>query len=137
MNPKPFITNHAIDRFKERFAHKYPNLDSNNKREVINKICQILNEAKEDKSYLNDSLHLVNLYEKYGYGNHFRFMCNQGIVFVATKLEKGDFIVTCYSQEIDKHIAKHHKFSKKQKKHNFENVIALEDAKAKGWNIGL
>ena len=130
------ITKHAMQRFEERFAQNYSDFDPNQRNYIPTKMRKILEGATENKSFLNNSCYLLNLYENYGYDRKYRFMCNEGIVFVLVKDKKEEFVVTCHPQ--NKYFVEHTKYTgKKKNKFKPENVISLEDAKAKGWQIGL
>ena len=81
---------------------------------------QLLEQADESKSFINNSGFMCWYYEKYGYDKRFQFLVNDGMLFVVV-IEKGrKVVVTCV--EAKTHMAgkavlasRRKKFRKKKK----------------------
>lgn len=94
MNTKYLLTYHAVERLQERFpviCAKQPELKNwkreaglNHLRPLFDKM--ILN-SQENKSYINNSLYMIKLYEKYGYNAEYQFLelKEMDILFILTK----------------------------------------------------
>jgi hypothetical protein len=88
-------THHVIDRLKERFDF---NWEWDNRYEVYKQLDVILNDSKEDRSYLNNTKFLLYLRDLYGYDEQYEFMANAeyNLLFVAIR-ERGKKVVkTCW-----------------------------------------
>jgi len=88
-------TNHVITRIKERFDFDW---DWSDYLEVCKQLDKILEDSKEDKSYINDTKFLFYLQDLYGYDEQYEFRASSehNILFVVIK-ERGKKIVkTCY-----------------------------------------
>ena len=137
---RPFyiFTKHAIERFKERFQGKFREVDFGSKDSIRKKMLELLLEARENKSFRNNHRFMDHVYQKYGYDNVFKFMCNGGVTFVIIpKPGIGrENIVTCFDGTHDRVVNRHKKF-KKKKKSQEKNLIDLDMAMGFGWNIGL
>ena len=73
--PSVRFTNHAVDRFKERF----PQLIEDSPTKAL--ACHFY-AAQTDNSFKNNSLFMMKLGEKYGYDAVFDFRVTDDIVFV-------------------------------------------------------
>jgi hypothetical protein len=88
------LTHHCVERLRERFPHiadKYVELrewkrgdNFSNVKKVMN---IILNESEENKSFLNNSVEMIKIYEKYGYDNEYKIyeLRNEEILFIFSK----------------------------------------------------
>ena len=112
---KIFFTWHAIERFKQRFSKECKNIRSDDftDSEVRRKMYDLVYESKPDRSFLNNSIYMIKLYEKYGYDLDFAFLRHENIIFVVKK-ERGNKIVvmTCYQAD-NKIFARRVSFKKK------------------------
>ena len=67
------------------------------RKEIDQAIYQRINDAEENKSYLNNTQFMSRYYDKYGYDHRFEFLVDQEIVFVVV-IEYGEkIVVTCVS----------------------------------------
>ena len=88
-------THHVIDRLKERFDF---NWEWDNRYEVYKQLDMILNDSKEDRSYLNNTKFLLYLRDLYGYDEQYEFIANAeyNLLFVVIR-ERGKKVVkTCW-----------------------------------------
>lgn len=111
-----YITQHVKEQFLRRFSKKevYKHLQDcridsckqckllvkqlrreANTKEVHEEVKSILDKAKENKSYLNNSNFMDMIYEKYGYDKRYRFLLNGNVVFVIVVRNNQEFVVTC------------------------------------------
>lgn len=88
------ITYHAIERLQERFStftSQIPILQNWKREQGLNKIKPFFNDmlklTEENRSYLNNSAYMINLYEKYGYDMEYCFLefKEKNILFLLTK----------------------------------------------------
>ena len=102
-----FVTNHVMDRLKERFSTFYNNNEilCNWKKEFgtncLNKyFYNLLKNLNVNKSYLNNTIYMIHLYEKYGYDLEYQFIEYEAenILFILSKKRNEKFfkVVTCY-----------------------------------------
>jgi hypothetical protein len=109
------LTTHAQERFIQRTNSKFIHIDfcieegcptctdlkkqikkivlSDTKR-IKDRMIERLERADEDRSYLNDSNFMDRYYEKYGYDHKYRFLYDDGILFVV-KEKKFNIVITC------------------------------------------
>lgn len=88
------LTNHARDRIKERFPQvysEYPDLNGVHTKEAHAALRSLLSVCNEDKTVLNDTSHMVYMYEKYGYDTEYKFMLHDisGMELVLCKERSG------------------------------------------------
>ena len=135
------LTRHVQERFQERFQHLFNNIEWGNNKKIKQEMLELLKNAKENNSFRNNPRFMFNVYEKYGYNERFKFLCNGIITFVVVIKPGGkEAVVTCFNGSGDRYITKHKKFKKKKRdKVNKDslNIIDLEETRAMGWNIGL
>jgi len=134
---KFWITNHARERFLERSRRKYNRLSCNQaedtkelwhdfmweiktkKREIDQEMIQRLSAAKENKSYLNNSMFMQRYYEKFGYDHRFQFLADQDLVYVIIIIDGEKKVVTCIKSK--SHVAGRSSFKIKYKKAGRKN----------------
>ena len=120
-----FITYHSVDRLKERFpafSSKIPELKNWKREDGLSNLKllfdKMLSKSIEDKSHLNNTQYMVNLYDKYGYNKEYKFMNFQesDIVFILAKdrSEKSYRIVTLMPSSFKK-VVKHTKYGNTNK----------------------
>lgn len=89
-----FITYHAIERLKERFAvfyNKQPELKLWSKEKGTSCVKPLfdkwVSKSEENRSYLNNTMYMLKLYEKYGYESEYKFLeyKEENILFIFTK----------------------------------------------------
>lgn len=134
-----FLTYHAIERFQERFSEIAKNIKEINfwtRSQNVNSIKQffdkMLDESKENRSYLNNSNHMINLYENYGYDKEYKFMENleNGILFILAKeRSENNFIMVTvmpseYKNEISLKKVQYKKKPNKKLQHQ-EKILSL------------
>lgn len=136
---KFFLTNHAIERIKERFpifCQEFNELTSWNIKDGLNNLYpifkKIMEGCQENKSFLNNTMYMVKLYEKYGFDLEYKMMevKNEAIVFVLAKKrsEKIFRIVTVVPNEfVPKVVNK--KFSDRKRKEKIieEKVLSFHE----------
>ncbi len=121
-----FVTNHVMDRLKERFSTFYNNNEilCNWKKELgtncLNKyFSNLLKNLNVNKSYLNNTIYMIHLYEKYGYDLEYQFIEYEAenILFILSKKrnEKVFKVVTCYHLN-GGHLTKTKKYKVKEKR---------------------
>ena len=113
MERKLKVTKHLLERYVERFYKDEDGEDieyliqispfgrthqQNKKiRSIISEIKNKFQEAKETKSYLNNTNAILYLYETYGYDIKFAFFHYRNILFVTKHRSAGNFSgITCY-----------------------------------------
>lgn len=93
-NIQYFLTYHAIERFQERFsdiAKEETKVKQWKRPQNVNIVKdffdKLINESQENRAYLNNTNHMIHLYETYGYDTEYKFMENMkhGILFVIAK----------------------------------------------------
>jgi hypothetical protein len=135
------ITRHARERYLQRFSNlsKYKHIDSCPQRdtckhchslrialkqladdqrfEVDKEIERRINQAKEERSYINNTELMLRLWEEYGYDSRFRFLRDQDAVFVIGQNGPIQTVITVLpmGSPIGKQISVHVKFRKKDK----------------------
>jgi len=128
MGCRYIYTNHLLERLEERFGI---NVHWENKKETYKEINDIMSEASEDRSYLNDSRFMINMYDLHGYDKKYEFRINAklDIVFVMI-LERGKKIVkTCYQLDSSRFVKKK-KFKKKHKrKQNLDSYLKIKESR--------
>ena len=79
-----YITKHAVDRLKERFPNitkKFPELKTWSIQDGTNVIKpffnELIQESKEDKSHLNNTMYMLKLQDKYGIDTQYKFLINE------------------------------------------------------------
>lgn len=137
-NFKYFLTYHSIERFQERFPEitkDFPKIKSWSRIKGVDSVKdffdKLIEDAEENKAYLNNTSYMINLYEKYGYDTEYKFMenINNGILFVMAKErnEKNFRMVTLMPTEFrKKHSLSNIKYSDKEKKEDKKNKKILE-----------
>ena len=129
-----FVTNHVMDRLKERFSTFYNNNEilCNWKKELgtncLNKyFSNLLKNLNVNKSYLNNTTYMIHLYEKYGYDLEYQFIEYEAenILFILSKKrnEKVFKVVTCYHLN-GGHLTKTKKYKVKEK---IKNISQKEE----------
>jgi|ERR1017187_3722591 hypothetical protein len=95
-SPRDFVlTKHAIDRLRERcpaFAKEVDWIKETalKKRATYDFFAQ----ASEEKSFLNNSIFITMLGEKYGFENRYSMFVHDNMVFVGVSNVRGNYIVT-------------------------------------------
>jgi hypothetical protein len=115
---KIHFTNHAIERFRERF---YLLCKDKKKGEVISEMYDLVNNNKPDRSFLNNTKYMIKLYERYGYDLDFEFLRHENMIFVARKDRARKIVLTCYPPD-DRVFHNRVKFKKKDKKKEDKNI---------------
>lgn len=95
-NIKDFtLTKHAIDRLRERCVEFAKEVDWIKETALKKKeTYSFMAKASEEKSFLNNSIFMNMLGEKYGYENRYTMFVRDDNVFVGVTNERGNFIVT-------------------------------------------
>lgn len=89
------MTKHAIDRLRERNPLFAKEVDWIPETALKKKATyDYLYGASEEKSFLNNSIFMTMLGEKYGFHNRYSLFVRENNVFVGVSNERGDFIVT-------------------------------------------
>lgn len=139
MSIKFTVTYHAIERLQQRFPKfcaKYPALSEWSYGRGINGVnrllIQMLDEASENKSFINNTKYMVSLYEKYGYDVDYKMMelPNDGIIFVLTKPRNANLfiIVTVVPEEyIPRNTFTKYNKTKTKKTKDTEYMLGLYD----------
>ena len=146
--PYYVLTKHAIDRFEERFRGKFKDIDWEDEYTIKVKMMDMICEAAENNSFKNNHRFMDHIYNKYGYEENFKFLCNGMVTFVVVpKPERNnETIVTCFNGKHDCFVTQHKKFKKKEnRQNNLDNIndvvalnlVDLDEVKSKGWNLGL
>lgn len=111
------FTHHLRERFVQRTQKKYEHLWHqcwtencetckalkeeckneilNNRREIDREIARRVDEADENRSYVNNTEFMGRYYEKYGYDKRFEFLTHEDILFVVVIDNGKKLIVTC------------------------------------------
>jgi len=117
-DPLDFIvTRHAVDRLLERNPEFAATVDPTLGQALkLKATYEYIASAKEEKSFLNNSIFMTMLGEKYGFENCYKMFVRDNSVFVGVSNERGRFIVTTMTR--DGHYLAHirHKVQKFQKK---------------------
>lgn len=111
---KPILTTHFKERFIERSTKRYEHLrwcEETNcemcqslQAEIKQKIkddsleqqiLQRIDDAEENRSYLNNSSFMERYYEKYGYDKRFSFLVHKDLLFIAVYERGRQVFVTC------------------------------------------
>lgn len=91
---KYFLTYHAVERFQERFGTlcaKIPQLKVWSREQGLNHVKplfdKMIESCTENRSYINNTAYMVQLYEKYGYDEDYCFleMLEADILFLLVK----------------------------------------------------
>lgn len=123
---KYFLTYHAVERLKERFSdfyNKHPELRVWSRDKGVKSVKKLfddfLNQANENRSYINNTMYMLKLYEKYGYDTEYCFkeLEKENILFVLTKNRSDNHykLVTLMPTEYRPSV-KNIKYNNKQKK---------------------
>ena len=118
-----YLTRHAVERFKERCRGKVNGVDWNDFLSIKIKMYKMVNESKEDRSYLNNFRLMEHIYEKYGYDYDFKILRHTRVkaltfVLVRKRDKTRDAIVTCYFDAHDKYMTHHNKYKRNKRKRN-------------------
>ena len=119
-HPRDFtLTRHACDRLKQRdrdFAKEIVKVDSPALQ--LKAAYDFLHGATEERSFLNNSIFMTMLGEKYGFENRYTLFVRGNNVFVGVSNERGDHIVTVLNK--NEHYVPHirHSIKKFQKREN-------------------
>lgn len=121
-NPLDYIlTKHAIERLCERNSEFAAMLNDINLPSLkIKATYEFMKDTKEEKSFLNNSIFMTMLGEKYGFDNKYTLFVRDNSVFVGVSNPRGRFIVTVLKR--DHHYISHirQKVQKFEKKANKE-----------------
>ena len=100
-DPRNFIvTNHAIDRLRERCPDYAKEVDKISSGSLKKKVTyDFISKASEEKSFLNNSRFMTMLGEKYGFENSYTLFVKENIVFVGVTNPRGNFIVTAMKRD--------------------------------------
>lgn len=78
---KYYVTRHAMQRMKERFSDFYntvPEMKTWYPEAGMSKAKKVfdilLSEGQENRSYLNNTVYMIGLYERYGYDTEYKFI---------------------------------------------------------------
>ena len=133
---KYFLTYHAVERFQERFGAlcaKIPQLKSWTREQGLTHIKplfdKMIESSTENRSYINNTAYMVQLYEKYGYDEDYCFLEMQeaDILFLLVKnrSEKIYKLVTVMPSEYRPGV-KNIKFNQTLKKEEKFNKFVLD-----------
>jgi hypothetical protein len=118
MQPRTYsFTNHFRQRFAERFGKKF-GVDYNDSFALNVCISRLINQAKPNRSFINNTEYMVYIHERYGADRRFEFLCNEGVVFV---ISPNDYVhgrniwavITCLEEKFT-NVVIHKKFKKKE-----------------------
>lgn len=123
---KYFLTYHAVERLKERFSdfyNKHPELKKWSREKGVESVKKLfddfLSKSNENKSYINNTMYMLKLYEKYGYDTEYCFKEyeKENILFILTKNRSDNHykLVTLMPTEYRPSV-KNIKYNNKQKK---------------------
>jgi len=121
------LTNHAIVRLRERcetFSKLVDSIASGSLK--LKATYDYVAQATEEKSFLNNSIFVNKLGEKYGFDQRYSLFVRNDMVFVGVSGERGNAIVTVLkkSEHYVPHIRESvKKFDKSPKKQVFCEVI--------------
>lgn len=116
-NPLDYIlTKHAVDRLCERNRDFSISVESRTPAIKLREAYNFMAAATEEKSFLNNSIFMTMLGEKYGFDNCYTLFVRDNNVFVGVSNPRGRYIVTVMNR--DSHYLPHirHKVQKFQKK---------------------
>lgn len=133
---KYFLTYHAIERLKERFPILYtknPELKAWKKDDGVNAVKKIfdklIEQAEENRSYINNTTYMLKLYDKYGYDVEYCFKeyKEENILFIFTKnrSEVNYKLVTLMPTEY-RPTVKNLKYNEKQTKEDKHNKLVMD-----------
>lgn len=143
-NRKDYVlTHHLRERFVQRSNKKFEHIQfckiencetcknlkieinhiiSSKCHDLDDMIYDNLEQSKENRCYINNSIFMENYYNKYGYDQKFEFLVFGKILFVVVWEKKRKIVVTCVSAKY--HIAGKSHFNKINiKKNNYFNSI--------------
>jgi len=94
------VTNHAIDRLRER-CPEYIKLNDKILSIALKKKAtyDFISQSSEEKGFLNNSRFMTMLGEKYGFDNRYTLFVRENIVFVGVTNLRGNFIVTTMKRD--------------------------------------
>jgi hypothetical protein len=120
------ITYHAVERLLERFPHMcqyYPEIMSWTKEKGLaclkNCFNDMLSYCEENKSFINNTAYMVDLYQRYGYDCDYKLLelQKENMLFVFTKKNNEDkFILVTLMPSTYRPLVKNEKYSKNKKK---------------------
>ena len=111
-----FFTHHLRERFVQRGKKKYNHLQycrdptceqcsqlkediraviTENRRDIDCELAKCINEADENRSYVNNSGFMGWYYDKYGYDKNFEFLIHDDLLFVVVVDKGKKIVVTC------------------------------------------
>lgn len=105
---KLIFTTHAVERFRERFPKeiKRNKISPDNDRKVKWLMKKFYLDGKENKTHLNDTNMIIDMYEKYGYETKFQFIESGKVVFVVVVERRRKLIVTVLKNKYTKKLPK-------------------------------
>lgn len=80
-------SNHALQRFKERFGHHIIEMP------LVAAFNKAFRQSHESKQHINDTCFMVEQYEKYGYEKEIKVRIYQDVVFIC----KDRTVITVYN----------------------------------------
>jgi hypothetical protein len=89
------LTNHAIERLRERdenFPKLVDNITSTSLK--LKATYDYVAQSTEEKSFLNNSIFMTKLGEKYGFDRRYYLFVRDDLVFVGVSGDQGNAIVT-------------------------------------------
>lgn len=99
MSPLNFVfTHHYIERLNERFStycqgyealYNYQS-DNPNRPEIRKILDPLITQGSIEKSYLNNSVYMVDLYDKYGYDMDYLFICYEPLGILSVLVRNKD-----------------------------------------------
>ena len=110
------FTHHLRERFVQRTQSKYEHLRycrkndcevcknliekskkevSDNRRAIEIELARMIDEADENRSYINNTEFMSWYYEKYGFDKRFQFLVCEGLLFVVVIDNGNKVVVTC------------------------------------------
>ena len=111
-----FISNHAIDRFKERFQSLCKSDKGFTTKNIIKDIMYgLMDSSIDNRTFLNNTFFMTKMFEKYGYDRHYKFLVYDNVVFVVLidHEESRMIVVTCMSLDMVR-LSKVKKYQKKE-----------------------
>lgn len=110
------FTHHLRERFIQRTQKKYEHIQrchdkecpickelveecrkeiGDNRKKIDTEIARRLDEATENRAYINSTEFMSRYYEKYGYDKPFEFLTHEDILFVVVTDNGRKVVVTC------------------------------------------
>lgn len=94
MKQEFYFTDHALDRLYERHGRIFKDPKEVDKQKRLKSAYAVLDDAVEDRSFINNTARMVFLHEKYGYDRQYKIFINRHVLFIGVIEKNKKVIIT-------------------------------------------